>query len=319
MAGETATSSERLSDDGLGATSSSNAAHHKPLHPVYTVSNIQHKVRVLDGTKVTYSSWVKLLQLHLRGYKVLHHVDGTPPPASTDADYTTWQEIDSHVLQWIYQSISDDLCLRILEPDTTAYAAWQALKNLFLNNKGSRAATLEHEFNTLKLESMPNLDAYCHRLKELADQLSDVDCPVTSNRLVLQLVRGLPPEFDTVASFINQQVPSFETARSMLQLEQQRKNVRENFSPAPAALVAPPSPPPDAAPWTDPPPRPPSSRAGHQNRRPNHSPRGPPRTPTARPAAPAQPRPFAAPYPPAYYPHWQPPTPYWKDLPKVRT
>ncbi|XP_010675366.1 uncharacterized protein LOC104891379 [Beta vulgaris subsp. vulgaris] len=191
----------------------------KSLHPVYAVGNIQHKVRVLDGTKVSYSSWVKLFKLHLRGYKVLHHVDGTAPPPKTDAAYVTWQEIDSHVLQWIYGSISDDLCLRILEPDTTAYEAWLKLKKLFYSNKGSRAATLEHEFNNLKLEYMPSLDAYCHRLKELADQMSDVDCPVTQQRLVLQLVRGLPPEYDAVASFINQQIPSFEMARSMLQLE----------------------------------------------------------------------------------------------------
>ncbi|XP_010694354.1 uncharacterized protein LOC104907165 [Beta vulgaris subsp. vulgaris] len=193
---------DHLSNDVVVDNSSSSNSHHKPLHPVYIVSNIQHKVRVLDGTKVTYSSWVKLFKLHLRGYKVLHHVDGTPPPVSTDAAFSTWQEIDSHVLQWIYQSISDDLCL-------------------------------------------PSLDDYCHRLKELADQLSDVDCPVTPNRLVLQLVRGLPPEFDIVASFINQQVPSFETARSMLQLEQQRKSMREVIAPASAALVAPPSPPSD--------------------------------------------------------------------------
>lgn len=141
----------------------------KSLHPVYTVENIQHKVHVLDGSKVSYSSWVKLFKLHLRGYKVLHHIDGTPPPDKADATFTTWQEIDSHVLQWIYGSISDDLCLRILEPDTTAYEAWLKLKNLFHNNKGSRAATIEHEFNNLKLTSLPSLDDYCHRLKELAD------------------------------------------------------------------------------------------------------------------------------------------------------
>ncbi|KAI3733939.1 hypothetical protein L6452_13398 [Arctium lappa] len=45
------------------------------LHAVYTVTNIQHKIRILDGTKVTYNSWVKLFQLHARGYKVLDHID----------------------------------------------------------------------------------------------------------------------------------------------------------------------------------------------------------------------------------------------------
>lgn len=133
----------------------------KPLHPVYTVGNIQTKVRVLDGTKVTYSAWVKLFTLHARGYKVTHHIDGTPPPATTDPAYPSWREIDSHILNWIYGSLSDDLCLRILESDTTAYGAWTALKNLFHNNKGSRAAALEHEFNNLKLNSLPSLEDYC--------------------------------------------------------------------------------------------------------------------------------------------------------------
>ena len=71
----------------------------KGLHPVFTVGNILHKVRVLDGTKVTYSSWVKLFKLHARGYKVLNHIDGTPSPVPTDPDYESWREIDSHVLQ----------------------------------------------------------------------------------------------------------------------------------------------------------------------------------------------------------------------------
>ncbi|XP_010684028.1 uncharacterized protein LOC104898632 [Beta vulgaris subsp. vulgaris] len=283
----------------------------KHLHPVYTVGNIQHKVCVLDGTKVPYSSWVKLFKLHLRGYKVLSHVDGTTPPAKTDAHFSTWQEIDSHVLQWIYGSISDDLCLRILEPDTTVREAWLKLQNLFHNNKGSRAATLEHEFNNLKLTSMSSLDDYCHRLKELADKLSDVDSPVTPQRLVLQLVRGLPVEYDTVASFINQQIPSFETARSMLQLEQQRKVVRDETVPSPAALVTPASPPPDSQPWSDPP-RPPLPKGGH--RQPRRPPRGPQRgssssSPSLGPAS----RPTVAATGPQqpYFQAWGPPPPYW--------
>ncbi|XP_048496422.1 uncharacterized protein LOC125495678 [Beta vulgaris subsp. vulgaris] len=161
---------------------------------------------------------------------------------------------------------------------------------------------------------MPSLDDYCHRLKELANQLSIVDCPVTPNRLVPQLVRGLPSKFDIVASFINQQVPSFETARSMLQLEQQRKSMREVLASVTAALVAPPSPSSNAPHWSDPPPRPQPPRGGCTNRHTNNS-RGQPRTATARPATSVQPRPYMAPYPPPYYPEWQPPTPYWSVPP----
>ncbi|XP_074300692.1 uncharacterized protein LOC141631993 [Silene latifolia] len=160
-------------DDKLGQSTP------KPsLHPVYTVTNIQNKVRVLDGTKVTYASWVNLFTLHARGYKVLHHIDGTPAPAKTDPTYDAWYEIDAHVLQWIYGTMSDDLLPRFLESESTALEAWNRVKNIFLNNKGARAASLEHEFNTLKLAQQPSFDAYCQRLRELAGLLKDVGAAI---------------------------------------------------------------------------------------------------------------------------------------------
>ncbi|KAJ9566714.1 hypothetical protein OSB04_002680 [Centaurea solstitialis] len=42
------------------------------------------------------------------------------------------------------------------------------------------------------------------------------------------MVRGLPPEFDVVGAYINQSSPSWETARNMLQLEQQSQTARQN-------------------------------------------------------------------------------------------
>ncbi|XP_074296894.1 uncharacterized protein LOC141627555 [Silene latifolia] len=206
------------------------------LHPVYSVSNIQHKVRVLDGVKVPYSSWVKLFKLHARGYKVLYHIDGTDAPAKTAANYAEWCEIDAHVLQWIYGTLSDDLLSRVLEDESTAHEAWERVKGIFTNNKGSRAAALENEFSNLKLGAMPTLESYCQRLKELAGQLKDVDVTVSDQCLVLQLVRDLPKDYDTTAAYINQTLPTFAAACSMLELEQQRQAVR--VEPA-TALVAP--------------------------------------------------------------------------------
>ncbi|XP_076901367.1 uncharacterized protein LOC143555749 [Bidens hawaiensis] len=178
------------------------------LHPVYTVTNIQNKVRLLDGKSVTYSSWVKLFKLNAKGYKVMSHIDGTPAPAATDLNFATWSEIDAIVLQWIYGTLSIDLLDRVLETESTAHEAWKRLEAIFLNNKASRAVALEHEFTNLTLKAMPSLEAYCQRLKELANQLADVDQPVTQKRLLLQLVRGLPTEFDVTSSIINNSSPS---------------------------------------------------------------------------------------------------------------
>ncbi|KAJ9564286.1 hypothetical protein OSB04_000252 [Centaurea solstitialis] len=144
------------------------------LHPVYTVTNIQNKVPILDGIKVTYSSWVKLFKLHARGYKVLDHIDDTPPPAKTDAEYETWAEIDAIVLQWIYGTLSDDLLVRVLETDTAARKAWIKIQDIFLNNKGSRAAALEHEFINLTLAACSSMDEYCQKLKDTAAYLQNI-------------------------------------------------------------------------------------------------------------------------------------------------
>ncbi|XP_074265513.1 uncharacterized protein LOC141587950 [Silene latifolia] len=205
------------------------------LHPVFTVSNNQNKIRILDGTKVTYASWVRLFTLHAKGYKVLSHIDGTKPPNADAANYDEWCEIDAHVLQWIYGTLSDDLLPRVLVDESTAYEAWKRVENIFLNNKGARLAALEHEFNNLKLANLPSLDAYCQRLRDIAGQMKDVGAAVDDNRLVLQLVSGLPSSYDTVAAYINQTLPNFETARSMLELELHRQSARDE---PPEALVA---------------------------------------------------------------------------------
>ncbi|KAK9675890.1 hypothetical protein RND81_11G038900 [Saponaria officinalis] len=48
---------------------------------------------------------------------------------------------------------------------------------------------------------MLSLDAYCQCMCKRAGELKYVDAPVTNQCLVLQLVRGLPLEYDTVASY----------------------------------------------------------------------------------------------------------------------
>lgn len=110
-----------------------------------------------------------MFHLHTKAYKVRHHIDGTKAAATTDVAYEEWCEIDAGVLQWIYGTLSNEFLSRVLEDDSTAYAAWTRVQKIFLNNKGARAATLEQEFNNLKLETMPSLEAYCQRLRKLAD------------------------------------------------------------------------------------------------------------------------------------------------------
>ncbi|XP_076899986.1 uncharacterized protein LOC143554001 [Bidens hawaiensis] len=155
-------------DDSSSSGSKSNTQNKPSIHPAYSFINIQSKIHTLDGKTTTYSSWVKPFKLHLKAYKVLHHIDGTPPPTITDPTYAEWLELDALILQWIFSTISDDILDRVLENDIPAREAWTQIEDVFLSNKKARAAALLHEFTHNTLKDCASMDAYCQKLKDIS-------------------------------------------------------------------------------------------------------------------------------------------------------
>jgi len=126
------------------------------------------------------------------------------------------------VLQWIYTTISHDLLHTILEPDTTKMEAWNRLRDIFHDNKHSRAINLECDFTHVDMVDFLNVSAYCQHLKYLSNQLKNVGSPVDNNRLVLHLISGLTESYKGVTTLICQSdpLPKFYQARSILTLKE---------------------------------------------------------------------------------------------------
>nr|TKR99372.1 Retrovirus-related Pol polyprotein from transposon TNT 1-94 [Populus alba] len=196
-----------------------------PSHPALAVSNINTFIKVtLDIEKDQYITWSELFKIHARAYQVLDHI--IPPSAAEmkqdtslqDTDPDLWSRVDAIVLQWIYGTISEDLLNTILERDSTAALAWNRLRDIFSDNKNSRALYLEQEFSKVQMEHFADASSYYQHLKSLSDQLSNVGSPVTNERLVLQLVSGLTDAYASIGSQIHHgdSLPPFYKARSML-------------------------------------------------------------------------------------------------------
>ncbi|XP_006358456.2 uncharacterized protein [Solanum tuberosum] len=100
--------------------------------------------------------------------------------------------------------------------------AWNRMRDIFQDNKHSRAVPLEYDFTHVNMEDFPSVSAYCQHLKSLSDQLKNVGSPVDNNILVLQLVSGLTKPYKGVATLIRQRdpLPQFYPAHSMLTLEE---------------------------------------------------------------------------------------------------
>ncbi|KAI3694502.1 hypothetical protein L1987_77468 [Smallanthus sonchifolius] len=218
------------------------------LHPAVTVTNIKNFIPiVLEMENGQYTSWVELFKIHCHAFEVIDHIlPPTPAPITSSKDKAKeedvaaaeklWPRLDAIVLQWIYGTISNDLLHTVLKPGATAAQAWQALESIFIDNRSSQALYLENRFSNIKLDSFPNVSAYCQELKTISDQLSNVEAPITNQRLVLQLIAGLNDQFEGIAMLLQQTtpLPDFYNTRSKLVLEETRKNNQSQPIPATA-------------------------------------------------------------------------------------
>ncbi|XP_074313838.1 uncharacterized protein LOC141649035 [Silene latifolia] len=137
---------------------------------------------------VHYETWAELVLNTVAAFEVKHHlVDPSPKEPKvidTDASKALWPHIDAIVKQWLYDTISEDLLHTVLKNGATAKKAWNRLKDLFHDNKNSRAIQLEQQFTNTRIEDFSNVFAYGQALKMLADQLDNVGVKVSNDRLV---------------------------------------------------------------------------------------------------------------------------------------
>lgn len=195
------------------------------FYPTFSVSNIKNYIQItLEMENVHYDSWVELFLNTANAFDVADHI--IPPKDATVKKDAQWSRLDAIVKQWIYSTISIDLLHTILKLGATAQEAWNRLKDIFHDNKNSRAVYLEQQFSQIHMDNYPNALSYCQALKLIAEQLGNVGASVSEDRLVLRLVTGLSSGYDSLANIIQQldPLPSFYKTRSMLTLEETRRN-----------------------------------------------------------------------------------------------
>ncbi|XP_057523869.1 uncharacterized protein LOC130803685 [Amaranthus tricolor] len=214
------------------------------LHSATLVTNIKTCVPIqLDDEGTNFNTWVTLFKLHCRAHLVDIHIlpdDSTKASVSKDSE---WQRLDDIVRTWIYCTISPSLLTSIIRPDDSAFDAWTRIENNFQNNKSSRILHLESKFNDISLANFPNVKAYCNELENLATSLNNLGSSISDNRLALQVLHGLTTDYRTFRSLVQHisPIPSFDTLRSMLELEEHSHH-KETFSSHDSALITTPKP-----------------------------------------------------------------------------
>jgi hypothetical protein len=124
-------------------------------------------------------------------------------------------------MSWIFGTISLDLQDIVQTPGGTACEAWIALESWFLGNTQTHALQLGAELRTLEQGDV-SVGEFCWKMKRTADALRDLGYPVPEHVLVLNVVWGLPSNYETLRTLITHQrpTPTFLQARDALTLEE---------------------------------------------------------------------------------------------------
>jgi hypothetical protein len=92
-----------MGDEGDSSNSHKSISDKQPLHPAYTITNLNNKIRTLDGKKFPYSSWVNYSSFIFVPTRLSIHRQNKPPKES-DPSYAAWSELNALILQWIYST-----------------------------------------------------------------------------------------------------------------------------------------------------------------------------------------------------------------------
>jgi hypothetical protein len=98
----------------------------------------------------------------------------------------------------------------VSEDTDTAYSIWRGVRNLFRDNKDTRAVYLGAEFRNFYQGDLTVLD-YCSRMKVMADRLVGLGAPVNDKDLIYNIVRALNPRLHHAIPHITlrHRLPSF--------------------------------------------------------------------------------------------------------------
>lgn len=126
------------------AAAATNAhAIHNPASALSTINVRTHIPFSLEMHPPNFSRWRELFTCLLSKFGASRHIDGTSAPEGADP---VWQAIDFAVRSLLYASISEEILSIILTLGASAHAIWMSIEGLFLDNKASRALSLEADF-----------------------------------------------------------------------------------------------------------------------------------------------------------------------------
>jgi len=153
----------------------------------------------LDGNN--YLQWAQLVRATLKGRKKLNHLEGNPP-AKTNSKYEDWDDEDSLIMTWLWNSMTPEISRNCMF-FSTAKEIWENLCQTYSMKTDTAAChTSQGSLSVTNYYGMLNslwieLDQY-QNLKMKCTNDSIALAQFLERVRIFKFLSGLNPEFDPI-------------------------------------------------------------------------------------------------------------------------
>ncbi|KAH9699463.1 retrovirus-related pol polyprotein from transposon RE1 [Citrus sinensis] len=154
----------------------------------------------------------------IRGNRLEKFIDEsiTPPPSHIaqryddelrsveNPEFATWRAQDQILLGWLLSSMSEGIISLVFNLETSL-EVWKAVETQFGSQSKSRLLHLRYLMNSTRKDDL-KMTEYFIKMKSIADNMAAAGSALSNDDLILHVLSGLGPDYNSVATYITGQV-----------------------------------------------------------------------------------------------------------------
>jgi hypothetical protein len=164
-----------------------------------------HKAKVsvkLDEKKENFLVWRLLVESVIKGHRLHMFLTDSAIGYNAGSNNDGFDEKDQILRSWILSTLSESMLKRVIGC-TNSKQLWERIHNFFKNQARAKARQYQYELNNMTKKDTESISEYLLRIKILIDSLEFAGRSVNFQEQVDVILGGLPEEYDTAVTLIN--------------------------------------------------------------------------------------------------------------------
>ncbi|KAK6130602.1 hypothetical protein DH2020_035648 [Rehmannia glutinosa] len=153
------------------------------------------------------------------------YLDDDSEESSLNPEYSIWLRKDQFLYSWMLSSISEGM-LGHIQRCVSSSEIWHVLENLFRSNSKARVMHLRLLLQTTKKGDL-SIEEYVLKMNSIASDIQSAGQSVPDDDLVLHILSGLGPEFESVIVNLTSQIDKLSLSEVQFALQTHEMRLKQ--------------------------------------------------------------------------------------------